>query len=154
MENIDIEYITGNRISERKLEELFVDEGEIFTLQDEDAEELIARIGKVIEAASSLVNGYCQARYSEVMPFSPVPGLVKELTLDIFELKAYARRGMVAEEVQTRHDNALKILKNIADGTLKLDVPETGAKVAENSIRFTNKTPDDRVFRNPQGYYT
>ena len=151
MLNIDISYISDNRISERKLAELFIDEGETFTLQ---SQEIIDRIGKVIKGASSLVNGYCMARYSDVMPFDPIPEAVQELTLDIFELKAYARRGAVDDDIQKRHDNALKVLKTIADGTLKLDVPEAGTQVKENSITFTRKTPDDRVFKNPMGYNT
>ena len=76
MLNIDIGYITDNRISERKLAELFIDEGETFTLEDQ---KIIDRIGKVIKGASSLANGYCMSRYSDVMPFDPIPEVVKEL---------------------------------------------------------------------------
>ena len=154
MQNIDLKYITDNGVSEGKLKELFIDEQD--TVKDlAEGSESMERVESAIKAASSLVNGYCLTRYADIFPWAPVPDLVAELTLIVFKYKAYGRRNAVDEDLSDSYSDAKSTLKDISKGLIKLtedNAPDQDSRASEDSIRFTNKTPEDRVFKNPQGY--
>lgn len=154
MKNIDLQYITDSGVSFEKLKECLIDEGD--TVQDliEDSESM-GRLETIIEAASGMVNGYCRARYSEVMPWESdkVPETVKDLTLALAKPKIFGRRNAVDEEMEKNEKNALQALLNISKGHLKLEIEidQADTQVSENTIRFTNKSKDDLKFGGSDG---
>ena len=157
MQNIDLGYITDNGLSENMLIQFYVD-------KKDTVKELVAgaecmnRIEAAITGSSSEVNGYCLTRYSDQFPWDPVPELVQQITLDVFKYRAYSRRGNIDESIAKLYKNAENKLEKIQEGKIKLEFEneetQEQGQVPENRIRFTNKTPADRVFRNPPGYLT
>ena len=157
MQNIELGYITDNGLSEEMLIQFYVDKKDTVKELVEGAK-CMGRIEAAITGSSSEVNGYCMTRYSDQFPWDPVPELVQQLTLDVFKYRAYSRRGNIDESIATLYKNAEKKLEKIQNGTIKLEFEneetQENGPVPENSIRFSNKTPADRVFRNPAGYLT
>jgi phage gp36-like protein len=128
--------------SERDLIELTDDEG--------SGSYNLPRIEKGITAATDKINGYCMARYSKSIPFTEVPGLINELCVEISIYNFYKRRQAVTDEIGNRYKDAVATLEKIARGIVKLMVDDV--KVVEDGVTFTNKSSDDRVFKDPTGY--
>ncbi len=95
---------------------------------------------------------YLLDRYGASMPFSTVPGILKSINIDIALYRIHKRRGRITELIQKAYDQAVKKLEGISKGVISLAV--TGVAVAEDNdtVTFTNKTPEDRIFRDPPGY--
>ncbi|MDA8088450.1 MAG: DUF1320 domain-containing protein [Nitrospiraceae bacterium] len=101
-----------------------------------------ARITEAIAEGDSLIDGYCGARY--VVPFNPVPVVVRSISVALAIHNLYARR---VEEVPAVHENrykdALARLKDIASGAMTLGVQPTPNIVEEpatNSQSIDNRT--------------
>jgi len=103
-------------------------------------------MNSLIEKATNEINGYCQERYS--IPFAVVPGLIKDMCVDIVIYLLYLRRERVPEEIQANYKRILEKLRDIADGKISLGTTD----ISEDGISFTNKTEDDRYFKDPEGY--
>jgi len=127
-------------IEERLLIELTDDEG----TGTYDA----GKIQRAIEAAENEINGYCQERYASKLPFDPVPGLIRDLCVNIAIYNLMLRRGHVSEEWQQRYKRSVEMLRDIADGRISLGDSE----VEEDTVIHTAKGPDDRVFKDLTGY--
>jgi phage gp36-like protein len=104
-----------------------------------------------IQAAQDEIDGYVRTRYSASLPFTVVPGILKTLCIDIAIYRIHKRRGRIPEEIINAYDKALKKLEGISKGTIDLGT-DAGGAVSEDSVTFTSKTPEDRVFREPEGY--
>ena len=96
-----------------------------------------------ITRAQSEVDGYLAKRYS--VPIATPPQLVKSLTATITCYRLFGRRGRgVPDDWSKRYDNAVRTLRDIAAGTIALDVeppPAESSAVTAGEI----KGPD-RVF--------
>jgi len=83
------------------------------------------RIDAAIKDATDEVNGYCQARYP--VPFSPAPGYVKKLTMDIALYNLFSARGYdedsTDKSIIDRYRAAVRSLENIAKGVITLGEP-------------------------------
>lgn len=99
-----------------------------------------------IERASNEINAYCQERYS--VPFEIVPGIIKDICIDITIYRLFLRRENVPEDIQNSYKRAVEKLRDIADGKISLG----NSNVSEDDITFSNKTEDDRYFKDPEGY--
>jgi len=95
---------------------------------------------------------YLRTRYSAKMPFVVIPGMLKAINVDIALYRVYKRRGKVPQLYVDAYDKVIKKLENIAKGLI--DLGDSTAPLAEDndSVTFTNKTPEDRKFRDPEGY--
>lgn len=102
-----------------------------------------------VTSAEELVDGFLRARY--VLPLSPVPTIIRELTLNLVRYRLYARRPegpALPETVKDQHEGALAILKKIQTGEVTLGVaqdsqpaPEAGAmKVSAPRKKFGTDT--------------
>jgi phage gp36-like protein len=127
-----------NEISAQRLIELTDDNDT--GLVDEDI------VTSLILKATNLINGYAKPRYS--IPISPVPGLVKDLCAEITTYLLFCRRESVPEEWSLIYKSAISKLKDISTGRISLGSNE----VQESEVEFTNKTVDDRIFKDPEGY--
>jgi len=86
--------------------------------QEAVEQELQEKIARAIEDADSEIDSYCGERYS--LPFSPVPTLIRKLSVDIAIYGLFARRQGAPEDRKIRYDNAVKLLLKLAEGTLTL----------------------------------
>ncbi len=93
-----------------------------------------------IASADAEIDGYCGLRYT--LPFSPVPTIIKKLSVDITIYNLYGRRETVPESRSKDYDNAVKLLQNVAKGlvTLGADAP------VETSTDTVKVSSEDRVF--------
>lgn len=98
------------QISEDKLIQL-TDDGDTGTV---DA----AAVTRAIADADAEIDGYCGTRYA--VPFSPVPVLIRKISVDIGIYNLYARRKGVPEDRQKRYADAVRFLKDVAKGVATL----------------------------------
>ena len=101
-----------DRYSERLLIELS-DRGEVpVTIVD------VALFNRAIADAGALIDGHLKLRYA--LPLAEVPRLVTDLALRFSIYDAHGR--LAAEKIKADHDAALKTLRDIASGLIRLDV--------------------------------
>jgi phage gp36-like protein len=104
------------------------------------------RIDEAIAQADAEIDSYCGVKYT--VPFvSPIPDLVKKVSVDISIYNLYSRR--VEEIPGTRADrykNAIRQLEGIAGGKISIGeaTEPTAATNADGAV--TSKTDDDRIF--------
>lgn len=75
-------------------------------------------VSDAIADSEALVDGYVAVQYAT--PLSPVPRLVKALTIDVTVFRLYARRQRIPDDVKLANDLALRKLEQIAKGILSL----------------------------------
>ena len=126
-----------------------VPEDEIIMLTDDESLGNVNsdRVDEAIAQADSEVNGYLGVRYSVPLG-APVPNVVAKLSTDIAIYNLYSRG--IAESVpeirRNRYLDAIKTLKEIAKGTVTLDVdPLPDPKELESGAE-SNKTEDESTF--------
>jgi phage gp36-like protein len=100
-----------DRYSERMLVEIS-DRGEAPTGQVD-----AALIGRAISDADALIDGYLAVRYR--LPLAAVPRLVTDLSLRIAIY--YAHAHVAEDKIRKDYEEALKTLRDIAAGLVKLD---------------------------------
>jgi len=108
--------------------------------EDDVADALV--IAEGIAHADGIIDGYCQERYT--VPFDTVPELIKNLSVEIAIYYFYSRRDIVQETRQRRYDAAIRMLKEIAAGTLKLGADPQESETG-SSIQSTSEDRD-RIF--------
>lgn len=84
-------------------------------------------ITECIVKADGEIDAYCKKCYA--VPFSPVPGIVKAMSVDIAIYHLYSRRSAVPDIRKYRYENAIKFLTAVAHGELLIPGPtpsETG----------------------------
>lgn len=93
------------------------------------AEEIdAALIDRAIRDADALIDGYLAVRYA--LPLASVPRLVTDLSLRISIY--YAHAHVAADKIKADYEAALKTLRDIAGGLIRLDLdgaepPPSGA---------------------------
>lgn len=83
------------------------------TFPTEPDADLFAR---AIADADALIDGYCFGRYA--LPLDPLPAIVTDLSQRVAIYKAHAR--VASEKIRKDFEDAIKTLKEIAAGTVKL----------------------------------
>ncbi|OPL10677.1 MAG: hypothetical protein AVO38_16365 [delta proteobacterium ML8_D] len=79
-------------------------------------------VTRAIADADAEIDGYCGTRYS--LPFSPVPGLIRKISVDIAIYNLYARRKGVPEDRQKRYNDAVRFLRDVSKGVATLGSDE------------------------------
>lgn len=88
---------------------------------------------RAIADADEEIDGYVGSRTS--VPLSPVPGIIRKLSVDIALYNLFSRRHDSIPEIRKeRYNNAVKFLTKFAEGTITLgqsdpDPPATGGDV-------------------------
>ncbi len=121
-------------------------EEELVALTDDEALGAVnqGRVTEAIAQADAEVDSYCAIRYS--VPVSPVPVLLRKLSVDIALYALYSRAVQSVPEVRAeRYRSAIRQLEGISKGTLTLGVEQ--AQAADSSGAETNKTTDASLFR-------
>lgn len=93
-------------------------------------------VAKAIASAAAIIDGYVARRY--VLPMAETPPLIAELA----EIIAYYKLHLVrpGEKTQDEHDDAMKKLREIAEGTIRLPIDETTAEeTGGTGAQFTDR---------------
>lgn len=99
-------------------------------------------VTRAIADADATVDSYCQGRY--VLPLSPVPAKVRQVSVDIALYNLYSRRGDTAPDIRKdRHKEAIRWLEKVAEGKVKLgaDTP-----ASDNTAQSVEIESEDRAF--------
>jgi len=99
-------------------------------------------VTRAVADADAEIDAYCGTRYE--LPFSPVPAMVRKLSVDIAVYNLYARRKGVPEDRQKRYDSAVRFLRDVSNGkaTLGGDAP---AQDSDSGPEATT-VKSDRIF--------
>jgi len=124
-----------NDISEAELIQLTDDEGA--GVVDED------KVTDAIADADSEIDGYLRGRYP--LPLSPVPRILKNLSVGIALYYLFHRKQISSEVIDKRYENAVKLLVKISDGKVQL-VEADGDAVVDEGGPQASKAVDDRIF--------
>ena len=111
-------YATQTDIIERYGEEELV----IASDRDGDGEIDPEAVSKAVNDASDEIDIYLAARYD--LPLSTVPGVLKRLCADIALYRLSSDRGTATDEKRLRYEDAVKLLKLMAEGTVALGLPK------------------------------
>lgn len=124
------------QVSEQILIDRTDDEGTAPDSLAEAGPKIVSRLEKAITDAVNEINGYCQARYP--IPFSPVPGFISKVCVDIALYNLFSRRGMDEEtadkSIVDRYKAAVKNLENIAKGLVTLGAAAPAQTTSEPTI--------------------
>jgi len=123
-----------------------VSQAELIELTDDTGAGTVdtSAAARAIADADAEIDGYCGTRYT--VPFSPVPAMIRKLSVDIAVYNLFSRRSTLKmpEERQKRYDNAVRFLRDVSRGLISLGAdapaePDSGLPQAS-----TNR--DDRIF--------
>ena len=105
-----------------------------------------------IDDGQDEIDPYCRTRYANSMPFATVPGMLKAINVDIAIYRIHKRRGFIPADIVDAYKDVIRKLENIAKGVI--DLGTSAGPVAEDNdtVTFTDVTPEDRIFRAPEGY--
>ena len=121
-------------------------EQELIVLTDDESLGTVdqGRVTEAIEQADAEIDSYCAVRYS--VPVSPVPAMLRKLSVDIAVYTLYSRAVQSVPEVRAeRYRSAVRQLEGISKGMLTLGVEDTEA--SEQTGAETNKSTDSSVFK-------
>jgi len=101
-----------------------IEESQLIQLTDDEGAGEVAesRVLKAIADADEEINGYVGSRYP--VPLSPVPPVVRKLSVDIALYNLYARRDQCPDARKDRYKNAIAFLNQIALGRPSLGVSD------------------------------
>lgn len=105
-----------------------------------------SRIDEAVSQADAEIDSYSGGRYS--VPFSPVPDIIKKISVDISIYNLYSRRvEQIPETRAERYRNAIRQLEGISKGTISMGEAEAPqSSRAEGGVK-TNKSDEDRTFK-------
>lgn len=128
-----------------------LDEDVLVQLTDDDNEGEISGgvVTRAIEDAGAEIDAYCSSRYD--VPFSPVPAVIRKISVDMAVYHLYARRQGAPPDRLTRYEASVRLLKDIAKGMVSIGadaMPASGAGAA------SDLTAQDRTFsRSALGWF-
>jgi phage gp36-like protein len=120
-------------------------EEELILLTDDEALGSVnaARVSEAIAQADAEIDSYCAVRYT--VPVSPLPELLKKLSVDIAVYALYSRTVQSMPEIRAeRYRASVKQLEGISKGTLTLGVQDIAS--SEGTEAEANNTTDSSVF--------
>ncbi len=88
-----------------------------------------AKVDAAIRMASNLIDTFCYPRYA--VPLSPMPELIRDIAtaLTIYNLYMFAKRDdLISSTIIYRKIDAIKLLNDISQGILKLDIIPNGSQ--------------------------
>jgi phage gp36-like protein len=135
--------LTAN-ISELELLQLTDDENAGAFVQTPTPNAAYARVVGAGQQAANLIDGYCRGRYT--VPFSPVPDMIKDVSVDLTIYFCMMRKKEIAlsPEQDRRYKNNISLLEHIQGGKIVLanDVkapPPIKANVSVGDRVFTDE---------------
>ncbi|MBO8183328.1 MAG: DUF1320 domain-containing protein [Archaeoglobus sp.] len=104
------------------------------------------KINSLISEVSDVMNGYIGKQYN--LPLSSIPGILRKICVDLvwLELKK-SSKAIISDQDQRTHDAMMKMLRDISEGKLILQINTTVTPKPEVTFQFK-----PRLFGRPQGY--
>jgi len=100
------------------------------------------KVSRAIEDADALVDAHCQARYQ--VPLSPVPAIIRQVSVDLAIYNLYSRRGdTVPENRIERYKNAVRFLERVSAGQISLGASSPAPDSTTNDVYIDQA---DRIF--------
>lgn len=100
---------------------------------------------EAIAQADAEIDGYLGSRYT--VPVSPVPALLRQLSVAISIWRLYGRRGLSNERREKDYDDAVTKLKALATGTMVLPATGGGEVASDTDDQpEASRSEDDRTF--------
>ena len=121
-----------------------ISEDELIGLSDDAAAGAVDDdvISRAIADADAVVDVYCHERYT--VPLTPVPAMIRRVSVDIAIYNLYSRRDDSAPETrQDRYKEALRFLEKVAAGKIGLGVATPAPADTPDSIDLASNT---RIF--------
>jgi phage gp36-like protein len=103
-----------------------------------------AKVTGAIEKADSIIDGYCGKRYA--VPFSPVPNLVRDMSVDLAIYNLYGNRQGAPDYWEKRRDDTIAFLKDVSKGTATIGDASAAGISGESSDNSVDISSADRVF--------
>ncbi|CAG0979983.1 hypothetical protein ANAEL_01688 [Anaerolineales bacterium] len=131
-------------IDSELLIQLVNDENTTVDLEDDD-DPAVVRINQQITTAGDEIDGYIRAHHA--LPLDPVPGLIRQICVDIAIYNLYKRRHRLdmPESIVNIYRDKVKLLEAIQKGVVTIGASGTPAAGESAGVRV-NKTDDDRIF--------
>lgn len=105
-------------------------------------------VARALADTDATIDGFIKGRYR--LPLAETPALLRDLAQAIAIYKLH--RETASEKVRRDYDDALKMLKQISDGVVRLDVegvePESSGS---NGVKFSDR-PRDMTPDNMKGF--
>ena len=98
-----------------------------------------AAVGSALAAATAEINAHIARRYD--LPLTTPPDIVKSLCVDIAVYKLCADSGLYTEERRQRYEDAISLLKRVADGKADLGITNPKPKTKPHAT-FTARSRD------------
>lgn len=101
------------------------------------------RAATAILSASTKVNTYLHPRYS--VPLEPVPEMIRDICADIaiYNLYSIRYKNDLPNNIRNRYEDAMKILGQIAGGSVQLRVQEEPVIVTAGAFQVSKRS---RIF--------
>jgi phage gp36-like protein len=124
---------------------LQLDRDTLIQLTDDDNEGKIIddHVTAAIADADAEIDAHCQGRYD--IPLSPVPAMIKKISVDMAVYHLYSRRHDVPEIRKDRYKNAIKFLEKVMKGEITLGATTPTVTTTNQPVRVTT-SKDDRTF--------
>ena len=100
-------------------------------------------VTRALTDADAMIDGYLKGRYA--LPLAATPPLVKDLALAIAAYKLH--RNVASDKIRQDYEDAMRALREIAAGTIRLDVAgiepaASGSSGVRTSDRARDLTPN------------
>ena len=102
-------------------------------------------VDKALADATVLMDSYIQKKYDLPLP-APTPEILAPVCVDVAWYKLSSTPGMMTEEIERRHKDAIRWLENLAKGLVSLGVDQSppsaggGVQVESKERVFTRDT--------------
>lgn len=100
-------------------------------------------IGRAIADADAEIDSYAGSRYA--IPLSPVPVMIRKLSVDIAIYNLFNRRSLNLPDARlARYENAIRFLRDLAKGLVSMgaDAPAE----PDDGLPQATRTAADRIF--------
>ena len=122
-----------------------IEPADLIALTDDDGTGAVDAtvIARAVADADAEIDSYCGTRYT--LPFSPVPSMIRKVSVDISIYNLHSRRSLkVPEERQKRYDNVLRFLRDLAKGLISLGADSQAE--SDDGLPQATKAKSDKIF--------
>lgn len=107
------------------------------------------KFDRLRKAATDTINSYAVKKYN--VPFSQVPGAIRDCCAIITKYKLYGTRSAASKQLRQDYEDQLDFLKKLAEGKVGILEIDSQSEDQENVIKpkariFSNRKRKDRKF--------